>query len=162
MNKLSPEHIHLLLDEPIYVLSNEHLPQHPEIPEHGTALQEEHETLVNFKGKNLKGILIIIEEQVEEALNIDDEEFLFKGLNALKIFADDVAIFAKLPDKMLPDTISFEKCITFSSEASSENLYQVETVDKIRYLNCQRLSNIRNDEALKRSFWHGLKALFEY
>ena len=81
MNKLSPEHIHLLLDEPIYVLSNEH-PHEIEAPEQKIEMAEALDAPANIKGKNLKSILIIIEEKVQKPLDVNDEKFLFKGLNA--------------------------------------------------------------------------------
>ena len=62
MNKLKPEHLHLLLDEPIYVLE-EHFEGH----EQSVDLEPETEQLPKFKGENKKGILIIIEEKAEDS-----------------------------------------------------------------------------------------------
>ena len=89
MIKLDPEHIHLLLDEPIYVL-HEHFESTVKQP---TGVQEENETY-QYKGDNKKGIIIINEIDSDELISEEDEEFLFKGLNALDISLEDVRIIS--------------------------------------------------------------------
>ena len=76
MDKLNPENIHLLLDEPIYVLK-EHFTGHepkPETDSDATPLPE-------FKGQNKKGILVVVEGGNADLITTEDEEFIFKGLN---------------------------------------------------------------------------------
>jgi len=152
MNNLKPEHLHLLLDEPIYVL-NDHFEDHEPIPE----IIRETEQVVDFKGENKKGILIITQETFGE----EDEEFLFKGLNALHIFDEDVAIIDKLPNAGIPESINHNKRIIFNVSPITEELYQIEIIDSITQLECHRISQIRNNQDLKVSFWLGLKAMFE-
>ena len=67
MDKVAPEHLHLLLDEPIYVL-----PDHGDHPLE-TVVAEEQPT---YSGANNLGICIFLGDSDEEDLN-----FLFKGLN---------------------------------------------------------------------------------
>jgi hypothetical protein len=153
MNKLNPEHLHLLLDEPIYVL-NEHFEGHDSAP------VPEYEQLTNYKGENKKGILIIIEEKAEDTVAVKDEEFLFKGLNALNIIAEDVAIIDKHPD-IDSQEIKHNKRITFSANPAKEKLYQVDTIDNISQLECHSINQIRNNQDLKVSFWLALKTMFE-
>ena len=124
MNQLSPEHLHLLLDEPIYVLESdlrEHFESHEHTPELNSAPETEQPT--DFKGENKKGIMIIIENKSDKAVAAEDEEFLFKGLNALNIFAEDAAIISKLPATGIPEDIKHNKRIMFSSNPVEENLY---------------------------------------
>ena len=116
MNKLKPEHLHLLLDEPIYVL-NEHFEGHDQ----SVDLAPETEQLPKFKGGNKKGILIIIEEKAEDSVATKDEEFLFKGLNALNIIAEDVAIVDKHPDIDIQE-IKNNKRKTFRAKPVEEKL----------------------------------------
>ena len=160
MNKLSPEHLHLLLDEPIYVLHNDRLSESIEDDEQTDELVPETNELPDFRGDNKKGILILIEELPEESVAAKDEEFLFKGLNALKVFAEDVAIVDTQPALEVPE-IKHKKRIIFSAKPAEENLYQIETIDNISQLSCHSISQIRNDQDLKVQFWLGLKAIFE-
>ena len=153
MNKLNPEHLHLLLDEPIYVL-NEHFEGHDSSP------VPESEQLTNYKGENKKGILIIIEEKAEDSVATKDEEFLFKGLNALNIIAEDVAIIDKHPD-IDSQGIKHNKRITFRANPIEEKLYQIDTIDNISQLECHSINKIRNNQDLKVRFWLALKAMFE-
>jgi hypothetical protein len=159
MNKLSPEHLHLLLDEPIYVLHSD-LREHLESVEEPPELLEENEQLPDFRGDNKKGILIIIDNRPENSVAVEDEEFLFKGLNALNIFTEDVAIIEMLPEQEFPK-IEHHKRIVFSANPDTKSLYQLESIDNISLLQCHRISQIRNDKDLKVRFWLGLKAMFE-
>ena len=152
MNKLSPEHLHLLLDEPIYVL-NEHFEGHD-------AVEPEPEQLTTYKGENKKGILITIETKKEVSIAAEDEEFLFKGLNALNIFAEDVAIVDKNQNFDLRE-IEHNKRLMFVSQSDEDKLYQVKTLDNIAQIECHSLSQIRNNQDLKVRFWLALKAMFE-
>ena len=151
MNKLNPEHLHLLIDEPIYVL-DEHFEGHEPAPE-----AEPETELVNFKGENKKGILIMM----QESLLAEDEVFIFKGLNALDIFAEDVALLIMPPEADKLPAITHSKRLVFGAEPTKEISYQVETIEGIAHLECHSIKQIRNNEDLKRSFWLGLKAIIK-
>lgn len=153
MNKLNPEHLYLLLDEPIYALDSD-LREHFE--GHDSAAVPESEQLTNYKGENKKGILIII----NEPLNLEDEEFLFKGLNALEIFAEDVTILSKPSNAEIPADIAHTKRLYFSTNPVKKILYQVETKEGIVHLKCHSIGQIRNNKELKVNFWLGLKSMF--
>ncbi len=150
MNKLSPEQLYLLLDEPIYVLE-EHFEGHEPAPE-----AESETDLANFKGENKKGILIV----TQNSLAAEDEEFLFKGLNALEIFAEDVTIISKPSNAEIPADIVHTKRLFFSANPVEETLYQVDTKEGIANLECHSIDQIRNNKDLKVGFWLGLKAMF--
>lgn len=87
MNRLEDKDLHLLLDEPIYVLADH--------GDHPTE-QAESEEQQTFLGKNEKGIGIFAENSNEE-----DISFLFKGLNALDITEQDVALFSNDFDSLV-------------------------------------------------------------
>jgi len=153
MNKLDPEHLHLLLDEPIYVLE-EHFEGSETIPD-----LSEKEALPKFRGENKKGILIIIEANTENFVTAD-EEFLFTGLNALNIYAEDVALLVNFPADESPG-IDHNKRIMFKIKPVADKLYQPEIIDNITQLECHSINQIRNNQDLKVSFWLGLKAIFK-
>ena len=153
MNKLDPEHLHLLLDEPIYVL-DEHFEGSEKIVE-----LAEIEELPKFRGENKKGILIIIEATAENFVTAD-EEFLFAGLNALNIYAEDVAILVNFPVDEIPG-IDHSKRILFKAKPAESKLYQPELIDNIPQLECHSISQIRSNQDLKVRFWLGLKAMFK-
>jgi len=171
MNKLSKEHLYLLLDEPIYVLHEHNISPELKPTEVAIAKLDEPETsteeyantespqLAEFKGENKKGILIINNIDGANIISAEDEEFLFKGLNKLGFTLADVAIinptatgdYSKLPRS---------KQIIFSSNPTEEGLYQIEMKDGISCLQCQRLNHIQQNQDMKIKFWLGLKALF--
>ena len=155
MNKLIPEDLHLLLDEPIYVLEKEYT----EAPEAPIVDVTKDDLQVNFIGENKKGILILISKQGQELLDNDDAEFLFKGLNALHLSAEDIAIAEY--DINNQDNIDHSKRIVFTANTASEYNYQIELVNDIEHLECHSISMIRNTQELKIQFWEGLKSLLK-
>lgn len=159
MNKLSDEHLYLLLDEPIYVLE-EHFEGHK--GEVKQEIEEENNSgkMPQFIGENKKGILILIHKSDRDAFSSDDEIFLFKGLNALDIFIDDVAIFKVIDNHELPAGIDHSKCISFIINPDKKGLYEPENKEGLALLKCHSLNKIRSDQALKLKFWQGLQALF--
>jgi hypothetical protein len=158
MNKLSPEHLHLLLDEPIFVLE-EHFEGHiqesePKPDGQPTPVAEVMET-PEYNRANKKGILIVTNSSDTEA--VADEEFLFKGLNALDIHLSDIAIIKNPADS---NTIEHSIRIDFNAETKADLSYKVEIKEGISYLQCHPLEQIRNRQDLKVKLWLGLKSLF--
>ncbi len=156
MNKLDPEHLHLLLDEPIYVLN-----KHFDVTETQANDEKSDQKEFEKEAKEVKGVLIINEEIGEDIILQEDEEFLFKGLSALEINKDDVTIISTKTTaedvKLIPHT----KRIIFKSEAEESRLYRPTNSNGIVSMECNSLSQIRNDNELKKRFWLGLKAMFE-
>ena len=156
MSKIHPEDLHLLLDEPIYVIN-----EHADTPVTPPEEEMENEHPLDFEGKNKKGILIIISKSGEEKTDAEDQEFLFKGLNALNILAEDVAIVNGTDHNNIISKIKHGKRIIFSSSLANETLYQVETLEDIEQLGCESINTIRNSKELKVKFWLGLKDLLK-
>ena len=153
MNKLNPEDLHLLLDEPIYVL-HEHFDSGVHEPENEAI--EPSQVLV--KGENKKGIIILNEDNTTDLIAPDDEIFLFKGLNALGItLADIVILDATQP---LAKSMQINKQIKFSASSKTEQLYDVKIVNGIQELECHPLKEIISNKELKVKFWLSLKSLF--
>jgi hypothetical protein len=156
MNKLNPEHLHLLLDEPIYILHSDHLKDQ----EDDVVLAPENSyTKATFEGENKKGILIFVGKGSEDIA--EDKGFLFKGLNALNILAEDVALVEEASSLETKEKIKHSRCLNFSGNSSEETVYKLNTNSGIITLNCDRISQIRSSEDLKRRFWQALKTLFQ-
>ncbi|RLD24493.1 MAG: hypothetical protein DRI71_02400 [Bacteroidetes bacterium] len=156
MSKLNPEHLYLLLDGPIYVI-NEHADTPVPQPEEKT----EDPQPVLFEGENKQGILIILSKSGEEKADSADEEFLFKGLNALNLTAEDVAIADGTDHGTFISNIKHSKRIIFSTNPVKETLYQIEIIEDIEQLGCESIFTIRNNKDLKIKFWLGLKDLLK-
>ena len=144
MNRLENEHLHLLLDEPFYVL-----------PDHGDHPIDSPDdtTVVAFEGYNVKGIAVFVGDASE-----DDVAFLFKGLNALDISLEDIALFKSVHDSNLkyPDhTIR----IDFTAVDRQVNFDLTKESD-FSLLSALSLSAIQADLDLKKQFWLNLKDLF--
>ena len=143
MNKLDKDHLHLLIDEPIYVLPDHG--DHPTEP-------EPNDEMVSFRGENKKGICVF-------AGNVSDEDlaFLFKGLNALDIELGDIALFNDNfnPDKNYPE---HSIRIRFGTETKSEPFKL--SKESIADLEAIPLGTIQADLELKKQFWLHLKELF--
>jgi len=157
MNKLEPEHLHLLLDEPFYVLSNEPRQDQHQTQEKTDEIESDTKELPAHKGGNNKGILIIIDGEYTETAAVENEEFLFKGLNALNITLADVAIINSADTSLNTPTHSIR--INFSAQGSSNLSYDIEVESDIAILRCHPLEQIRSNKELKIKFWHGLKKL---
>jgi hypothetical protein len=152
MNKLNPEDLHLLIDEPIYLLK-EQVVQQEEIKE-DTKVEEPKVELE--KPASIKDILVIVSNNISP----DDEIFLFKGLNALDITKDDISILDAFTPADEDSRFSHSKEIHFSENPDSEKVYRVIEISGLSKLACQPLNIIRNDKDLKVKFWLALKSLF--
>jgi hypothetical protein len=156
MSKINPEHLHLLLDEPIYVIN-----EHADTPMPTSEEKTEDEQPVLFDGENKRGILIILSKSGEEKTDAEDQEFLFKGLDALNILAEDVAIVNGTDYNNIISKIDHSKRIIFSANPVNESLYQKEIIEDIEQLGCESIFKIRNSKDLKVKFWLGLKDLLK-
>jgi hypothetical protein len=152
MIKLNPEHIHLFLDEPIYVLH-----EHFESTLNQNTIEEDESIYQVHKGENNKGIIIFNEDENSELISPEDEEFLLKGLNALDIFLEDILI---IDSEESLNKLEYSKIIKFTSNPDPATLYKVTSRDQIQYLECDKISTIKPNVELQKKFWIGLKTLF--
>ena len=145
MNRLDEAHLHLLIDEPIYVLAD-----HGDHP----AEQSIKEDQPDYSGDNLQGIAIFTANPED-----DDLVFLFKGLNALDIYEKDVAVF-KEDYNAAKNYPAHTKCLRFSEHIGLDATFAIQQNDDILLLNCLPIKEIRNNQDFKRQFWEALKQLF--
>lgn len=147
MDNLSPEHLHILLDEPIYVLADHG--DHP-IEE---AIVEEDQPL--YRGENNQGICLFVGDS-----NQEDIDFLFKGLNALNLQEKDVAIFDSefISSNEYP---SHSKRLIFTTRAKIDTAFNVILEDSLKRIETIPLNEIRNNQEFKRNFWEALKTIFK-
>ena len=158
MNKLNPEDLHLLIDEPIYLL-DDHVIQkgEEEVKDEVKEDSKVEEPVVELaKPKTTKNIIVISESNISS----EDEIFLFKGLNALDITKDDISILNSLPTSQGEVPITHKIQIIFNDSTEEQKLYNVIDNSGVSSLACHSLNIIRNDHELKKKFWFGLKALF--
>ena len=146
MNRLDDQHIHLLLDDPIYVLADH--------GDHPTGSSEKEEQPV-FQGENRKGICIFASGAKEE-----DKIFLFKGLNALNIDEADVAIF-DADYESLKEYPAHNTRLRFTELVKLDEAFDVHKDNNLTSLNCIPLQEIRNSQDFKRKFWEALKSIFK-
>jgi hypothetical protein len=146
MNRLDDNHIHLLLDEPIYVLAD-----------HGDHPSDEaiNDNQPGYIGENGKGICIFAEAASEE-----DLAFLFKGLNALNINKQDIALFEKDYDSLQEYPIH-QRRLRFSEHVDIAKAFKVIHADELTTLSTIPLEEIRNNQDFKRQFWEALKVIFK-
>ena len=146
MIRLDNEHIHLLLDEPIYVLAD-----HGDHPADDAVNDDQ----PAYRGNNNKGVCVFA-----EAASKDDLVFLFKGLNALNISDDDVALFDKDYDA-LQEYPNHHKRLRFSKHVDVAKAFNVVHTEEITTLSSIPLEEIRNNQDFKRKFWKALKTMFK-
>ena len=146
MNRLDDKNIHLLLDEPIYVLAD-----HGDHP----AGEVKKDNQLEYLGENGKGIGIFA-----EAASEDDLAFLFKGLNALNIYEPDIALFDKDYDS-LQEYPNHHKRLRFSEHVDIAKAFNVVHTDDLTTLSSIPLEEIRNNQDFKRQFWEALKVIFK-
>lgn len=152
MDKLPAEYLPLLMDDPIYVLEEhgDHAVVEPE------AEVEEPEA-VYFTGENKKGIAVFLGADGNDEQATEDEAMLFKGLNALEITLEDIALIKQAynNDAILPE----HKVRLVFSQEQREDFYQVTNQNGVTVLTCQPLAVIRESQDLKVKYWLALKEL---
>jgi hypothetical protein len=126
---------------------------------------------LNILGKNLKKIVLIVNNT--EAAFLTDEElnFLLGILSACKLNMDDVGILNLAKNKntgyeMLSKEFNAEKVFLFGVEPGEINLplafplYQVQQFKNQQYLSAPALSALQHDKAEKTKLWNCLKKIF--
>lgn len=150
MEKLSDEHLHLLLDEPIYVM-----PDHGDHP----IVEDQAEEYISpsFEGNNEKGICVFIGNNPDSLEQ--DMEFLFKGLNALDITHSDIALYKDNCD-LTANYPAHTRRIEFITSVAYDSAFSINKETDISILQAKSIAEIRNDLELKKKFWLSLKELF--
>jgi hypothetical protein len=121
-----------------------------------------------LKGKNLKGILIAVEDYDNEYINAGDEAFLLKILAAVKLSPEDVAILNTAgisgDQVLLINEISYDKFILFGVTKAivPDEIpnYSISTIYNKRILKADGLKDIQEDQTKKLKLWENLKMLF--
>ena len=128
-------------------------------------------TSLNILGKNLKKIVLIVNNN--EAAFLTDEElnFLLGILSACKLNMDDVAILNLIKNKnatyeMISAELSAEKVFLFGVAPGDINLplafphYQVQQFKNQTYLSAPPLHELQHDKTEKTKLWNCLKKIF--
>ncbi len=123
---------------------------------------------IKYKGENRKGILILVENNEGEYLNSEDEIFLSKILQAVGIQLYDIALvnvntvesINQLLEIKHTTVIAFTTKYAEINEKISNELYQIQTQEKVQILLAHPLHEISQEKEKKIKLWKQLQVLF--
>lgn len=126
---------------------------------------------LNILGKNLKKIILIVNNEDAAFLTDDELNFLLGILSACKLNMDDVAILNLVKNKNISyekivKELSAEKVFLFGAEPGDIHLplsfphYQVQQFKNQVYLSAPALNFLQHDKAEKTKLWNCLKKIF--
>ena len=128
-------------------------------------------TALNILGKNLKKIVLVVNNN--EAVFLTDEElnFLLGILTACKLNMDDVGILNCLKSKnatyeIISAELNAEKIFLFGVAPGDINLplafphYQVQQFKNQTYVSAPSLKELQHDKSEKTKLWNCLKKIF--
>lgn len=116
---------------------------------------------LKFKGKNLKNVVILVPEVIEEEI-----EFLQKILGAVKFTLDDCALVSLAENTELTqlDEISPKVILAFGINKDKYSLpatlYEISSESELKTLKADGLSSISTDNTKKKQLWEALQDLF--
>lgn len=124
--------------------------------------------VINFKGKNKKGFLWLVNEPAHAFLDDADFEFLSQIVGACKMSMDDIALVNlattdqsvnEIADALKASTIVL--CgIEYQQLPFKLDEYILYPHANRNYFLADRLQELRNDKAKKTKLWLALKAMF--
>ncbi len=154
--KLLSADLHLLLDEPIYVLDKSISPDSTKTVEDNPLS----EPIIQYRGGFDKKVLILIQDVSKEQIKSEEEEFLLKIMGAVNLDLADIAILnieevTNWQDLMDPDMV-----IGFGLKSSPIALYELHKLNECTHFYADSLSVIAENIGLKRQLWEGLKKMY--
>jgi hypothetical protein len=124
---------------------------------------------IKFKGKNLKKILLVVDQPTKDFIIPEEEVFLKRILTAVKLSSDDVAIvnLQNLEKNQIGNLLDFDfaKLITFGVEndnfiSGDIPLYDISNINDRKILKADSLDMIQKDQKKKAKLWEILQKLF--
>lgn len=126
---------------------------------------------LNILGKNLKKIILIVNNEEAAFLTDDELNFLLGILSACKLNMDDVGILNLVKNKnagyeKIAKELSAEKVFLFGAAPGDIHLplafphYQVQQFKNQLYLSAPSLTSLQHDKAEKTKLWNCLKKIF--
>lgn len=174
MEELDKVGLKMFFDEEIYIIPEsekkdtfkevktvEHKQLEPSIVEEPKA-----EPLkLSYKGGNVKGIALIINDDINEFLNTRDETLLLNILKAIGLSIDDVAIINQHTSGTdWESQVEFTKAIVFGILPSTYGLetanYKLLQQGDTQWLFSDSLFSLGKDKSLKGALWGKLQELF--
>ena len=126
--------------------------------------------IIDYRGENLKEILVLVEEGDHPFLNQRDEAFLTKVLLAVDVSMNDIALvnIAGIDEARINDVgnlphglqLCFMESVPGALSQPGLNPYENITHDGKKVLWCDPLQSIAADKALKIKLWQQLKLIF--
>ena len=148
------------------------IPKEVEVPEISTPdtvqvveepVEKIEPAIISYKGRNEKGILILVEDSTDEFLNENDLSYLLKIIGAVKLSLADIALVNVHKSKNYSE-LDYSTAIVFTSNHSftspNSNKYSTQQVGDVRLLLTDPLDQIVNSVELRTSLWNALKGMF--
>jgi len=128
-------------------------------------------SLLTILGKNLKRVVIVVNNQEVAFLEDDELNFLLGILSACRLNMDDVCIVnlaknAAADYNSIAAELAAEKVFLFGTSPGKMKLplafpdYQVQQYNNQVYLSAPALSELQHDKAEKTKLWNCLKQIF--
>ncbi|WP_157494285.1 DNA polymerase III subunit psi [Fulvivirga imtechensis] len=132
--------------------------------------KQQEEKIWHYKGSNTKKVLIVVDQPDEEFINAEEEGFLGKILNAVKLDLRDVAIMnlQKNRGATITSLLSFDATKFLFFGITNKDFFEKDceqytllAFDASRQLlNCSSLAAISQDASQKKLLWSALQKMF--
>ena len=156
MEKLSPNQLHVLYEDPIYVLDKSINPEKPVEVDNEQADEE----VINYKGGFDKKVLVLVQLQNGADIAPDDEAFLLKIMSAVNLSLTDIAIMNTEVSSAWQESLNPDLVLGFGLSSTPIDLYSIQKLDNATHFYADNLSTIADNVALKRQLWESLKKMF--
>ena len=154
--KLSTRDLHLLLDEPIYVLDKSISPDSTIAVEDNPAPKP----IIQYKGGFEKKIIVLFQDESKQQISSENETFLLKIMSAVHLGPADIAILNIEEAPNWQESLEPDVVLGFGIESSPIALYELQNINECTHFYADSLSIIAEDVGFKRQLWEGLKKMF--
>ena len=153
--RLNAHDLHVLMDEPIYVLDKPTTTGRTNEDITGS----DGESAISYKGGFARKIVVLVDQQSEEFVTEAEEDFLLKVIKAVNMGMEDIAIVNLSHSPGWSSELQADMVLGFGTTTDLER-YEVHTSNEQMLFYGDALSNIMADIDLKRRLWQGLKQMF--
>ena len=153
--RLNSNELHVILDEPIYVLDKS-----PTIDlSEDVSSEPEMEAILQYKGGFSSKVVVLVNQAEADFTTEAEEAFLLKVIEAVNMGLEDIAIINLTNSSEWANELQPGKILGFGISTDVEP-YEVHVTEKNTQFYGYHLSKIMEDVQLKRKLWEGLKIMF--
>lgn len=166
MSELNEAALKLLYDEELFIVKEKTYVQEANKTETEVVSEPAPEPItIKFKGDNKKGIVILFENDKNEALEQSDETLLLNILKAVGLSLEDVALLNHHTIGVdWKGKIEANKVLVFGTSPTAYSIscdtYAITENESKQWLFSHSLSELANDKQLKAKLWGKLQELF--